>query len=189
MANLYKTTADLCMGLRYLKDDIIATVGNRGSLQKMKWILASHTLHLTILIRTGQSCLSIPVIGGGLRWLFELMIRVIYASDISLKAYIGPGLSIQHGHDIVIGADVIIGKKCKIFNGVTLGNKDTETSINQQPRIGDNVVLGTGAKILGKIAIGNNVKVGANSVVLHNIPDNAIAVGMPARYKIQDTSK
>lgn len=177
------------MGLKYLKEDIFATVGNRSNFQKIKWTLASHALHLTILIRIGQSLKGMPIIGGGIRWFCEIIIRIVYASDISLKAYIGPGLIIQHGHDIVIGADVFIGKRCKIFNGVTLGNKDTETCINQQPRVGDNVVLGTGAKILGSVVIGNNVKVGANSVVLHDVPDNSIAIGVPARYKMEQASK
>lgn len=63
----------------------------------------------------------------------------------------------MHGHDIVIGSSVVIGRNCKILNGVTFGNKDTEALDNQQPCLGDNVVVGTGAKILGG-KIGSRVK-------------------------------
>ena len=74
-----------------------------------------------------------------------------------------------------------IGKKCKILNGVTLGNKDTESPINQQPTVGDNVVIGSGAKLLGAIQIGDNVVIGANSVVLKSVPENVVVAGVPAK--------
>ncbi|WP_218279024.1 serine O-acetyltransferase [Pseudomonas sp. SWI6] len=122
-----------------------------------------------------------PLAGGLLRVLIEYLIRVIYASDISLKSRIGSGLVIMHGHDIVIGSDVVIGCNCKILNGVTLGNKDTEVSFNQQPSLGDNVVVGAGAKILGAITVGSGARVGANSVVLTDVPPGATVVGVPGR--------
>lgn len=89
----------------------------------------------------------------------------------------------MHGHDIVIGANVVIGEYCKIFNGVTLGNKNTEIAESFQPIIENHVVLSTGAKILGGITIGSNSIVGANSVVINDIPKNSIAVGIPAIVK------
>lgn len=119
--------------------------------------------------------------GSFLRVLVEYFIRVVYASDISCKAEIGGGLMLIHGHDIVIGSAVVIGKNCKIFNGVTLGSKETEFLLQDQPCIGDNVVIGTGAKVLGKISVGNAVKIGANSVVLKNVPEKMLAVGVPAK--------
>ena len=101
---------------------------------------------------------------------------------ISCKSKIDEGLIILHGHDIVIGADVIIGKQCRIFNGVTLGNKDiTGSSLGNQPSIGNNVVLCTGAKILGPLMIGDNVVIGANSVVLKDCPSNTVFAGVPAK--------
>ena len=87
----------------------------------------------------------------------------------------------MHGHDIVIGSGVTIGENCKIFNGVTLGNKDTETSEVCHPQLGNGILIGTGAKILGNIRIGDNAKIGANSVVLKDIPANSIWAGVPAK--------
>lgn len=160
---------------RYLQKD---TITNR-----LKVILINHTFHLIFFYRLGVFCRKIPILGKIFGILIEYFIRIIYSSDISCKSKIGAGLMILHGHDIVIGADVVIGKNCKIFNGVTLGNKNTEININEQPILGNNVVVGTGAKILGKIFIGDNVKIGANSVVLIDIPSDSVAVGVPANIK------
>lgn len=147
----------------------------------LKTILINHSFHLVLWVRIGQTIRKVPIIGSILGILVEYFIRIFFASDISCKAQIGGGLMIVHGHDVVIGSDVIIGENCKIFNGVTLGTKDTESMVNQQPIVGDNVVIGTGCKILGKVEIGDNVKAGANSVIITDIPDNCIAVGIPAR--------
>jgi serine O-acetyltransferase len=88
---------------------------------------------------------------------------------------------VAHGHDIVIGGEVRIGARCKILNGVTLGNRDTESPINEQPVIGDYVVIGSGAKLLGAIHIGDHVVIGANSVVLKSFPSSVVIAGVPAR--------
>lgn len=161
--------------------DLSAFTNDGNFLAKFKCTLISHSFHLVVFYRIGVVLAATPVFGALLRVLMEYFIRVVYASDISLKSKIGPGLMIVHGHDIVIGGEVRIGKKCKILNGVTLGNKDTESSINQQPTVGDNVVIGSGAKLLGPIHIGDNVVIGANSVVLNNIPSNVVAAGVPAK--------
>ena len=122
------------------------------------------------------------MMGRILGFIVEYLIRVLYASDLSCRSRVGAGFVIQHGHDIVIGADVVIGKRCTIFNGVTLGNKDLSlSSRGNQPRIGDNVTLSTGAKILGPIHVGDNVIVGANSVVLDDCQPNTVVAGIPAR--------
>lgn len=164
-----------------IRADMSRLSRNGSFLTKLKICLISHTFHLVLLYRIGKYMSKIPVVGGVLRVFFESIIRIVYSSDISLKSKIGPGLVIIHGHDIVIGGSVCIGCNCKILNGVTLGNKDTESPINQQPTLGDNVVVGSGAKILGQIKIGDNVVVGANSVVINNVPDNNTAVGVPSR--------
>lgn len=157
-----------------------------GSCKDMiKMIFVSHSIHLVLCFRLGQFFRSIPFVGSFLGFLVEYFIRIFFSSDISCKARIGGGLIIIHGHDIVIGSKVVIGANCKILNGVTLGNKDTEIGINQQPIIGDNVVIGTGAKILGRVIVGDNVRIGANSVVINDVPSNSVAVGVPARVIIQ----
>lgn len=164
-----------------IRADLVASVKNEGFKAKVKCVLVSHTFHMVLFYRIGCAMAKIPIFGSGIRVLIECFIRIIYASDISLKSKIGPGLVIVHGHDIVIGGDVKIGKNCKILNSVTLGNKDTESSVNQQPTLGDNVVIGSGAKLLGLIQIGDNVIIGANSVVLKSFISNVVIAGIPAK--------
>lgn len=167
---------------RTLNVDLKALAGE-SSLIKLKCLLLSHSFHMVCCYRIGCALAELPALGGVLRPFFEYFIRIIFSSDISLKSKIGPGLIVMHGHDIVIGANVVIGARCKIFNGVTLGNKNTETKFNLQPKIGDGVVLSTGCKVLGDLYVGSGAVVGANSVVLKSVPDNAIAVGVPAVIK------
>lgn len=164
--------------------DLNALAGN-SRLLKLKYVLSSHAFHMTAMYRAGCAIARLPIVGKFFRIVFEYLIRIIFSSDISLRSRIGPGLIIVHGHDIVIGANVVIGMQCKIFNGVTLGNKDTESNVNLQPSIGDNVILSTGCKVLGDVIVGSNSIVGANSVVLKNVPDNSIAVGVPAVIKMK----
>lgn len=167
--------------LKILADDLLRYVDSKRIFPILKIVAFSHAFHLVFAIRIGQSVRGLKFIGPFLSLLIEYLIRVLYASDISCRAKIGEGLMIVHGHDIVIGGDVVIGKGCKIFNGVTLGNKDTETKKNQQPHVGEFVVISTGAKILGCIDIGSNSIIGANSVVLNSVPPQSIAIGVPAR--------
>lgn len=167
---------------RLIHEDIKAQTNNGSGLKKLKSLIMSHSIHMLILVRFGGWADSaIPVLGPFLRFVCEYLIRVLYASDISCRARIAGGLNIMHGHDIVIGRCVIIGEHCKIFNGVTLGNKDTETDVVAQPTLGRNVVIGTGAKVLGGVTIGDNAKIGANSVVVRDVPANTVWAGVPAR--------
>lgn len=164
-----------------IKADLSAFTCNGDLVSKLKCVLISHAFHMVAIYRVGTAFSAIPFIGVPIRVFFEYFIRIIYASDISLKSKIGPGLMIVHGHDIVIGGEVVIGKGCKILNGVTIGNKDTESLFNQQPIIGDDVVIGSGAKLLGAIHIGNRVIIGANSVVLKNFASDNVLAGVPAK--------
>ena len=81
---------------------------------------------------------------------------------------------------IVFGETTEIGDNCTIYHGVTLGGTGKDTG-KRHPTLGDNVLIGAGAKVLGPVYIGDNVRVGAGSVVLKNLPANATAVGVPAR--------
>ena len=81
---------------------------------------------------------------------------------------------------VVIGETTVIGDNCLLYQGVTLGGTGKDKG-KRHPTLGDNVMVGAGAKVLGPINIGNNVKVAANAVVLKDIPDNCTAVGVPAR--------
>lgn len=100
--------------------------------------------------------------------------------EIHPGATIGKGLFIDHGTGVVIGETAIIGNNVTMFHGVTLGGVGKEKG-KRHPTIGNNVFIGTGAKILGDITIGDNSKIGANSVVLKDIPNNATVVGVPGK--------
>ena len=100
--------------------------------------------------------------------------------EIHPGAKIGKRLVIDHGMGIVIGETAEIGDDCLIYHGVTLGGTGKDVG-KRHPTIGNNVLIGTGAKVLGPITIGDNARVAANSVVLKPIPENATAVGIPAR--------
>lgn len=91
---------------------------------------------------------------------------------------IGKGLVFAHFSNIVVTSNAIIGENCIIYNGCTIGGVH---GVNGSPIIGHNVVIYTGAKILGNVKVGNNVVIGANAVVTKDIPDNSVAVGIPAK--------
>jgi len=100
--------------------------------------------------------------------------------EIHPGAQIGKNFFIDHGMGVVVGETAIIGDNVTLFQGVTLGGTGKEKG-KRHPTIGDNVVVGTGAKVLGNIKIGNNVSIGANAVVLRDVPDDSTVVGVPGR--------
>ena len=100
--------------------------------------------------------------------------------EIHPGAKIGRGLFIDHGAGVLIGETAEVGDNVTIYHGVTLGGTGKDEG-KRHPTVGDNVLLGTGCKVLGPITIGENSRVGANSVVLKCIPANATAIGIPAR--------
>jgi serine O-acetyltransferase len=107
-----------------------------------------------------------------------------YGVDIAPRAKLEGGIRIAHCSDIVIGPNAVIGYGTVIFNGVTLGKKYPGAK-GGMPQVGKNVTLGTGAKILGEVTIGDNARIGANSVVMISVPAGATAVGAPAVVKIK----
>jgi serine O-acetyltransferase len=111
--------------------------------------------------------------------------RWLTGIEIHQGARIGPGFFIDHGNGVVIGETAVVGRNCILFHQVTLGGTG-KSSGKRHPTLLDNVVVGTGAKILGDITIGNNVYIGANSVVLQDVPDNCTVVGIPGRIVRQD---
>ena len=105
-----------------------------------------------------------------------------YACEISPYAKIGKGLLIHHSVGIVVGHEVVIGENCEIFQNVTIGSNRKEKNGRMMPIIGNNVSIGSGAVVVGGITIGSNVKIGANSYLDKDVPDNTIVVGSPIRY-------
>ena len=111
--------------------------------------------------------------------------QVLFAIDISYQAAIGPGLVIVHGVGLVIGSAVVIEGDCYLFHGVTLGDRGSEwvgsTRTDGHPVLEKEVMVGAGAKILGPIRIGHHSVIGANAVVLADVPAWCVAAGVPAR--------
>lgn len=105
--------------------------------------------------------------------------------EIHPGAQIGKGLFIDHGMGVVIGETSIIGNNVTLFQGVTLGGTGKETG-KRHPTLGDNIVVGAGAKVLGNITIGSNSYIGANAVVLRDVPPNSTVVGVPGHVTKQD---
>lgn len=108
--------------------------------------------------------------------------------EIHPGAKIGKRLVIDHGMGIVIGETAEIGDDCLIYHGVTLGGTGKDVG-KRHPTIGNNVLIGTGAKVLGPFKVGDNSRIAANSVVLSEIPPNSTAVGVPARVVKVDGRK
>ena len=106
--------------------------------------------------------------------------RFLTGIEIHPGAQIGKGVFIDHGMGVVIGETAIVGDYSLIYQGVTLGGTGKELG-KRHPTLGENVVVGGGAKVLGNIQIGNNVRIGAGSVVLRDVPSNCTVVGIPGR--------
>lgn len=111
--------------------------------------------------------------------------KFITGIEIHPGAKIGKGLVIDHGTGVVIGETAEIGDNCTLYQGVTLGGTGKDTG-KRHPTLGNNVMIGAGAKVLGPFRIGDNAKIAAGAVVLEEIPANATAVGIPARVVRRD---
>ena len=108
--------------------------------------------------------------------------RMLTGIEIHPEAHIGERLFIDHGTGVVIGQTAIVGNDVTLYHGVTLGGvgRDGDNG-RRHPTVEDGVMIGAGAQILGGITIGKKAKIGANSVVTHNVPENVTALGIPAR--------
>lgn len=114
--------------------------------------------------------------------------RTLTQIEIHPGAEIGEGFFIDHGAGVVIGETTIIGNNVTLYQGVTLGGTGKEKG-KRHPTIGNNVVISTGAKVLGSITIGDNVRIGAGSVVLKDVPPNCTVVGVPGRVVVRNGAR
>ena len=119
-----------------------------------------------------------------LRWSFsklygmnQFILKITSGIQIPREAQIGQGFHIIHGQNIIIHPDVVIGDRCGIMHNVTIGTNMKSGA----PRLGDDVFLGAGAVVIGRISIGNQVIIGANSLVKDDVPDDVVMLGVPAR--------
>ena len=164
---IFRNDPAITPSVRYLLEVILTYPG----LHAIWFYRLAHKLYL----------LKIPVIPTGL----SQLARCLTGIEIHPGAKIHGSVFIDHGSGVVIGSTVEIGDNVIIYSGVVLGNRaggwDKGYEVKRHPTIGSNVLIGTGAKILGDIKVGDNVRIGANAVVLQNIPCNCTAVGIPAR--------
>jgi len=146
-------------------------------------ILLYSGLHAIIFYRISHFLyvMRVPILP---RFLSQLA-RFLTGIEIHPGAKIGKALFIDHGMGVVIGETSILGDNVTLFQGVTLGGTGKEKG-KRHPTLGDNVVVGTGAKVLGNITIGDNVAIGANAVVIKDVPSNSTVVGVPGRIVKQE---
>jgi len=111
-------------------------------------------------------------------WLLYRVIETLTGISLSKDVQVGPGLRIHHFGNIIIHVDTVIGANCTLRHGVTLGNREDDGAA---PVLEDDVELGCYAQVLGPVHVGKGAKIGAMSVVLHDIPPDATAVGNPAK--------
>lgn len=111
-----------------------------------------------------------------------------YGIEIHPAAQLGNGVFIDHGMGVVIGETAIVGDNCTIYQGVTLGGTGKDKG-KRHPTLGNNVLVGCGAKLLGNFTVGDNAKIAANAVVLSDVPENCTCVGIPARIVKRNNEK
>lgn len=118
---------------------------------------------------------------GLLAKLFSTLNVFVFGIEVSPQVQIGGGLFLPHTVGTVIGAERI-GENCTIMQGVTLGTSEPDMgfTVDKRPVVGSNVLIGAGAKIIGRIVVGDHARIGANAVVLRDVPAHALAVGVPA---------
>ena len=127
--------------------------------------------------------------GWDLKWLARFLSHIsrwLTGIEIHPGAMIGRRFFIDHGMGVVIGETALIGDDCTLYHGVTLGGTSWNKG-KRHPTLGDGVVVGAGAKILGPITIGRGAKIGSNAVVVKDVPEGATAVGIPARILDDET--
>jgi len=144
----------------------------------MEVLLTYSGLHAVVCYRVAHALeiLKIPIAPR----LIMTFARWLTGIEIHPAATIGRGLFIDHGAGVVIGETAVIGNQVTLYQGVTLGGTGKEKG-KRHPTIGDHVVIGAGAKVLGNITVGDHAMIGANAVVVRNVPQHSTVVGVPGR--------
>jgi serine O-acetyltransferase len=148
--------------------------GTAGVLPTVLTLRFLATFLYRVSARAGSS---VPVLGSVLKQLNH----AITGADIAWSARIGPGLVLWHPTGVVIGPRVVVGRDARVQQGITLGAARSRTGKDGDPVLGDGVYVGAGARVLGPVRVGDRARIGANAVVLIDVPDDASAVGVPAR--------
>ena len=165
--------------LKSIKEDLYRFTGNYSSRKILKNYLAFPGFRYMVWIRLGKHYKNNKIAFLIIRFVHRRL-SYKFGMQIPLSTNIGRGLHMSHYGGIVINIHTVIGDNVNISQGVTIGqaNRGTKRGV---PIIGNEVYIGPGAKIFGKIIIGDNVAIGANAVVITDIPANSVVVGVPAR--------
>lgn len=170
-----------------LKADIRATVGVRKYTGAMFWLAAlgklmfSPSVHVVVLYRLSARCY-VSRFTRPLAFFLRMCSVVWGGTEIHPGAVIGPGFCIVHSAKVVIGEGVVIGRNVRVSHGVSIGGDTGRLdSVSGCPRIGDDVMVGVDAYIMGPVSVGRGAMVGAKSLVTHDVPDFGVVAGIPAR--------
>ena len=168
-----------------VRDDVDAAVRRDPATEsRVEMTLASSGLHAVWAHRVAHRVWGLP--GGRLpaRMLSQLT-RSVTGVEIHPGARIGKRLFIDHGMGVVIGETAEVGDDVMLYHGVTLGGRSMDR-VKRHPTVGDRVTIGAGARVLGPVVIGDDAQIGANAVVVRDVPAGAVATGIPARARFPD---
>lgn len=168
----------LLAGIIFRKEVIAVFERDPAAASFLEVLLTYSGLHAIIFYRVSSRLhrMHVPILP---RFISQVA-KMITGIEIHPGARISRGLFIDHGMGVVIGETSVIGENVTLFQGVTLGGTGKEKG-KRHPTIGNNVVVGAGAKVLGNITVGDNVQIGANAVVIRDVPANSTVVGVPGR--------
>ena len=171
--------------MRRIREDLDAAIERDPAVDsRLEMALASSGLHAIWVHRLTHWMWTRP--GGRLAArLLSQLARAITGVEIHPGAQIGRRFFIDHGMGVVIGETAEIGDDVLIYHGVTLGGRSMQR-VKRHPTIGNNVTIGAGARVLGPVHIGDRVQIGANSVVVKDVPAGAVATGVPAKVRFPD---
>jgi len=168
--------------LRTIAEDIeAARRSDPAARSRLEILLAYPGLHAVWWHRLAHRLWRVPALRLPAR-LVSQHARATTGIEIHPGATIGRRLFIDHGMGVVIGETAVVGDDVVLFHGTTLGGRSMSTG-KRHPTVGDHVVIGAGAKVLGPVKIGDGAQVGANAVVVHDVPAGTVAVGVPARVR------
>ena len=170
-----------------LREDINCVFGRDPAARNAFEVLTTYPgLHALLFHRMNHALWNM-----GLKWLARFLstiARWLTGIEIHPGARIGRRFFIDHGMGVVIGETAEIGDDCTLYQGVTLGGTSWQPG-KRHPTLGNNVVIGAGAKVLGPFTVGDNARIGSNSVVLKAVPPNATVVGVPGRFTVPKDRK
>jgi serine O-acetyltransferase len=150
-----------------------------GRLSKILQCARTPGVHSVIVLRFGQWARSMPlffrIVLDPIYFVLNLMIQMMWGIEIPRATVVGPGLFIGHFGGITISASAVLGKNASVSQNITIGLGGSGDKLGV-PVIGDDVYIAPGARLFGKITIGNNVKIGANALIYKSVPDNSVAL-------------